>query len=79
MYPYKFLVSNHWHKLSEIAIDMISSSMDVKLGDAGEDVCRLGFSKIAKRSARMRFWLCGEIEDEEIGFKEITLCMVPWK
>ena len=52
---------------------MMSSSMDVKCGDAGGDVCRLGFSRIAKRSTRMRFLLCGEIEDEEIGFREITL------
>ena len=57
----------------------MSSSVEAKRGDAGGDVCRLGFSKIAKRSALMRFWLYGEIEDEEIGFKEITLCMVPWK
>ena len=39
-----------------------------------ENVWRLGFSIIAKLSTRMCFWLCGEIEDEEIGFKEITLC-----
>ena len=58
---------------------MMSSSVDAKRGDAGGDVCRLGFSRIAKRSTLMRFWLCGEIEDEEIGFKEITLCMVSWK
>ena len=58
---------------------MFSSSVEAKRGDADGDVWRLGFSKIAKRSARMRFWLCGEIEDEEIGFKEITLCMMSWK
>ena len=37
---------------------------------------QVGFSRIAKRLARMRFWLCGEIEAEDIRFKEITLCMV---
>ena len=58
---------------------MFSSSVEAKLGDAGGDVWRLGFSRIAKRSARMRFWLYGEIEDEEIGFTEITLWMVSWK
>ena len=57
----------------------MSSSVDAKRGDASGDVCRLGFSRIAKRSARMPFWLCSEIEDEEIGFKEITLCMMSWK
>ena len=61
-------------------IDIFSSSVKTELGDAGGEVRRLGFSIIAKRSARMHFWLCGEIEDEEIGFKEITLSMVvPWK
>ena len=58
---------------------MISSSMEAKRDDVGEDFCRLGFSRIAKRSTLMRFWLCGEIEDEEIGFTEITLWMVSWK
>ena len=36
---------------------MFSSSGEAKLGDAGGDVLKLGFSRIAKRSARMRFWL----------------------
>ena len=61
-------------------IDTFSSSVGAELGDVGGDVRILGFSRIAKRSTRMCFWLCGEIQDEEIGFKEITLCMVaPWK
>ena len=58
---------------------MLSSLMDAKRGDAGKDVCMLGFSKKAKRSTLMRFWLCGEIEDEEIGFKDRTLWMMSWK
>ena len=58
---------------------MMSSCVYAKRGDASEDVFRLGLGRIAKHSALIRFWLCGEIEDEEIGFKEITLCMMSWK
>ena len=54
---------------------MFFASVTVKFGYAGGEDRRLGFDK-AKRSARIHFWLWGEIEDEERGFKEITLCMV---
>ena len=55
---------------------IFSASVRAKFGDAGEENRRLGFDREAKRSARIRFCLCGEIGDEERGFKEITLCMV---
>ena len=59
---------------------MFSVSVRVTFGDAGAENRRLGFDRTAKRSARILFWLCGEIGDEERGFKEITLCMVvSWK
>ena len=54
----------------------MSSFVKAEFGDADREVRRLGFDRKAKCSARIRFWLCGEIEDEERGFKEITLCMV---
>ena len=59
---------------------MFSASVRAKLSDIGGENWRLGFDRKEKRSTRIHFWLCGEIEDEERGFKEITLCMVvPWK
>ena len=79
MYPCRFLLSSHYRRLSKIGIGMMSSSVDVKRGDASEDVFRLGLSRTAKRSALIRFWLCGEREDDEIDFKEITLCMMSSK
>ena len=59
---------------------MFSASVRGKFGGVGEENRRLGFDRTSKRSTRIRFWLCGEIGDEERGFKEITLCMVvSWK
>ena len=79
MYPCKFLLTSHCRRLSEIGIGMISSSVGSKRGDTSEEVFRLWLGRTANRSALIRFWLYGETEDEEIGFKEITLCMMSWK
>ena len=55
---------------------MISFAVGLKRGDTSEEVFRLWLGRTTNRSTWIRFGLCGEIEDEEIGFKEITLCMV---
>ena len=52
---------------------MISSFGGSKRCDTSEVFFRLWLGRITNRSARIRFRLCGETEDEEIRFKEITL------
>ena len=79
MYPCRFLLTSHCRRLSEIGISMISSSAGSTRCDTSEEVFRLWLGRIANRSARILFWLCGEREDDEIDFKEITLCMMSSK
>ena len=59
-----------------MVIDISSASKKETFGDADAENRELGFDRQAKRSARILLWLCGKIEEEERGFKEITLCMV---
>ena len=59
-----------------MVIGISSASEKVTFGDVDTKNRRLGFDTQAKRSTRILLWLCGEIEEEERGFKEITLCMV---
>ena len=59
-----------------MVIDISSASKRATFGDVDTENRRVGFDRQAKRSARILLWLCGEIEEEERGFKEITLCMV---
>ena len=59
-----------------MVINISSAFEKATFGDVDTENRRLGFDRQAKRSARILLWLCGKIEEEERGFKEITLCMV---
>ena len=59
-----------------MVINMSSAFERANFGDVDVENRRLGFDRQAKRSTRILLWLCGEIEEEKRGFKEITLCMV---
>ena len=78
MKPYRFLFTSHLRKLSETRIGIISSSRErSEFYGENEESFRLWRGRAENVSARIRFCLCGDTKDEEIGFKEMNRCMMP--
>ena len=78
MNPRNFLLVSHCRRLSETRISMFSSSTEEsKFFGGGKESFRLWRGRAENFSSCIRFCLCGETDVAEIGFKEITRCMMP--
>ena len=57
---------------------MLSSSInESSFCGGGEESFRLWRGRAENFSPRIRFYLCGEKDVAEIGFRELTRCMMP--